>query len=65
MYKLRPILSPRLFAEGPEHYTPGSKMPLQRMPSAQDRADLIAYLRRITGGEPVDNPARPAGEIDE
>ena len=39
----------RLFAEGPDHYTPGSKMPLQRMTSARDRADLIAYLQRITG----------------
>jgi cytochrome c len=37
-----------LFAEGPHMYTPGSKMPLQRMPSAEDRADLIAYLKRAT-----------------
>ncbi|MFQ6018819.1 MAG: c-type cytochrome, partial [Kiloniellaceae bacterium] len=37
-----------LFAEGPHVYTPGSKMPLQRMPSAEDRRDLIAYLKRIT-----------------
>ena len=37
-----------LFAEGPADYTPGSKMPLQRMPDARDRADLIAYLKRIT-----------------
>jgi cytochrome c len=37
-----------LFAEGPEHFTPGSKMPLQRMSSAEDRADLIAYLKLVT-----------------
>jgi cytochrome c len=37
-----------LFAEGPHVYTPGSKMPVQRMPSAEDRAHLIAFLKRIT-----------------
>ncbi|MGE5768413.1 MAG: c-type cytochrome [Bacteroidota bacterium] len=41
----------RLFALGPDEYTPGSKMPLQRMPSAEDREDLIAYLKAITGAE--------------
>jgi len=39
----------RLFALGPDEYTPGSKMPLQRMPSAEDREDLIAYLKAVTG----------------
>ena len=38
----------RLFEIGPEHFVPGSKMPLQRMPDAADRAELIAYLKRIT-----------------
>ncbi len=33
---------------GPHSYTPGSKMPLQQMPSAEDRAHLIAFLKRIT-----------------
>jgi cytochrome c len=37
-----------LFAEGPHVYTPGSKMPIQRMTSAEDRAHLIAFLKRIT-----------------
>lgn len=36
----------RLFAQGPEAVAPGSKMPLQKMPSAKDRADLIEYLVR-------------------
>ena len=40
-----------LFDEGPDHYTPGSKMPLQRMPSAADRATLIGYLKEITAPE--------------
>lgn len=38
----------QLFALGPDVLTPGSKMPLQRMPDAQDRAALIAYLKRVT-----------------
>jgi cytochrome c len=38
----------RLFEVGPEVMVPGSKMPLQRMPSAADRAALVAYLKRIT-----------------
>jgi cytochrome c len=39
----------RLFEVGPEVLVPGSKMPLQRMPSAEDREALVAYLRRVTG----------------
>jgi cytochrome c len=38
----------KLFALGPETFTPGSKMPLQRMPDPGDRAALIAYLKRVT-----------------
>ena len=38
----------RLFEVGPDTMTPGSKMPLQRMTDAGQRADLIAYLRRAT-----------------
>jgi cytochrome c len=37
-----------LFDEGPDHYIPGSKMPMQVIAGAQDRADLIAFLRRAT-----------------
>lgn len=37
-----------LFDIGPEHYIPGTKMPMQRITGAQDRADLVAYLRRET-----------------
>jgi len=35
-----------LFDLGPDIYVPGSKMPMQRMTSAQDRRDLIEYLRQ-------------------
>jgi len=38
----------RLFEIGPDELVPGSKMPLQRMPDERDRAELIAYLKRIT-----------------
>lgn len=37
-----------LFSVGPDEYLPGTKMPLQRMPSDQDRSDLIAFLKRVT-----------------
>jgi len=39
-----------LFELGPDHYIPGSKMPMQKIVSAADRADLIAYLRQATAG---------------
>ncbi|SNR62184.1 c-type cytochrome [Puniceibacterium sediminis] len=37
-----------LFDIGPEHYIPGTKMPMQRITGAKDRADLIDYLRAET-----------------
>lgn len=37
-----------LFDIGPEEYIPGTKMPIQRITGAQDRADLVAYLREET-----------------
>jgi cytochrome c len=37
-----------LFRLGPDEFTPGSKMPLQRMPDPEDRAELIRYLKQIT-----------------
>ena len=39
-----------LFDLGPDHYIPGSKMPMQRITDPADRADLIAYLRENTKG---------------
>ncbi|WP_050929724.1 c-type cytochrome [Aestuariivita boseongensis] len=38
-----------LFEEGPDHYIPGSKMPMQVIRDQQDRDDLIAYLKKATG----------------
>lgn len=40
-----------LFDLGPDHYIPGSKMPMQRITQAQDRADLITFLRGATSPE--------------
>lgn len=37
-----------LFEFGPNAYTPGSRMPEQRVPSAEDRRALIAYLEQAT-----------------
>lgn len=40
-----------LFDEGPDHYIPGSKMPMQVIAGADDRADLIAFLKTATTGD--------------
>ena len=40
-----------LFDLGPDHYIPGSKMPMQVISGAEDRADLIAFLRDATQKE--------------
>ncbi len=40
-----------LFDLGPDHYIPGSKMPMQRITDPQDRADLIAFLRQATAAK--------------
>ena len=42
-----------LFDLGPDHYIPGSKMPMQRIAAPTDRDDLIAYLETAT--QPKDN----------
>ena len=38
----------RLFSEGPDIVTPGTKMPIQRMKNDQDRIDLVSYLKMAT-----------------
>ena len=38
-----------LFDLGPDHYIPGTKMPMQRIVKQTDRDDLIDYLRRHAG----------------
>lgn len=37
-----------LFDQGPDHYIPGSKMPMQRITAPGDRDDLVAFLKRAT-----------------
>ncbi len=41
----------RLFEIGPDHYIPGSKMPMQVIADPADRDDLIAFMERATTGE--------------
>jgi cytochrome c len=41
----------KLFDIGPDYYTPGSKMPMQRIVKRQDRLDLIEYLKTATRGD--------------
>jgi cytochrome c len=38
----------KLFELGPNTYTPGTKMPEQRIGSAEDRKALTDFLRRAT-----------------
>ena len=38
----------KLFEIGPRQYTPGTKMPDQRIENAADRAALIRFLERVT-----------------
>jgi cytochrome c len=38
----------KLFEVGPMAYTPGTKMPEQRIGSAEDRAALVRFLERVT-----------------
>lgn len=40
-----------LFDLGPDHYIPGSKMPMQVIARPSDRADLIEFLKSATTGE--------------
>lgn len=41
----------QLFDHGPQHVTPGSKMPLQQIEDATKRIALIAYLKAASVGE--------------
>lgn len=48
----------KLFELGPENFTPGSKMPLQKMTDKSQRDALIAYLRTTSAaGKPETAPA--------
>lgn len=48
-----------LFDLGPDVVTPGSKMPIQRLKSAEDRNALVAFLKRATD---PNGPSRNQGE---
>ncbi len=51
----------KLFAQGPEHFVPGSKMPLQKMARAQERLALIEYLKRATRPAPEKTGTQSGG----
>ncbi len=51
----------KLFELGPENFTPGSKMPLQKMTDAAQRDSLIAFLKMATSPETSDAAARFGG----
>jgi cytochrome c len=38
----------KLFEIGPSRYTPGTKMPEQTIPNAQDREALVRFLEQAT-----------------
>jgi cytochrome c len=46
----------KLFELGPEEFTPGTKMPLQKMTDRAQRDALIAYLEVATRGDQPDAP---------
>lgn len=46
----------KLFSLGPHEFTPGTKMPLQRIKSEKKRTALIAYLKRVTDPANTDAP---------
>lgn len=52
----------KLFSLGPEHYTPGTKMPLQRIADPKKRDALIAYLKQATRPEAAKTPKAGGGE---
>jgi len=60
----------KLFSLGPHEFTPGTKMPLQKIQSKERRDALIAYLRRVTDpnyqpDDPDTAPAVRPGPADE
>ncbi|MCV0424571.1 MAG: c-type cytochrome [Roseibium sp.] len=44
----------QLFLDGPDHFIPGSKMPMQRIVQSEDRDDLIEFLKTATTAEALD-----------
>lgn len=41
----------QLFDQGPDHFIPGSNMPMQRITAQTDRSDLITFLKNATSAE--------------
>ena len=41
----------RLFDEGPDTFLPGTKMPIQKVPNAEQLNHLVDYLKELTGAK--------------
>ena len=41
----------QLFLDGPDHFIPGSKMPMQVIAKPEDRTDLVKYLKAAAGAQ--------------
>ncbi|WP_420333903.1 c-type cytochrome [Roseibium sp.] len=41
----------QLFLDGPDHFIPGSKMPMQVIAKPEDRTDLVNYLKAAAGSQ--------------
>ncbi|MDH3582185.1 MAG: cytochrome C, partial [Hyphomicrobiales bacterium] len=58
----------KLFGLGPDHYTPGTKMPLQKISDPEKRKALIAYLKVATsdetGSDSANKASNDAGKTD-
>jgi cytochrome c len=52
----------KLFELGPDVFTPGSKMPLQKMSDTLQRDALIAFLKLATEEAPIDAGGPPGAE---
>lgn len=55
----------RLFELGPENFTPGSKMPLQKMTDKSQRDALIAYLKTTGAAHQAAAPSSEAGSKEQ
>lgn len=53
----------QLFEEGPEHFTPGSKMPLQKIADAKVRRALLKFLLEVTSESSSREPANTDREL--
>lgn len=55
----------QLFAQGPNNFAPGTKMPLQKMTNEKERSALIAFLKKASEtGKPAEDAYARFGQIE-